>query len=59
LGLYVVSELVEAMDGRIDLVSSPKGTRFTIHIPCTVRRNGAPLGLVPDRDEPTPLRKQG
>jgi two-component system C4-dicarboxylate transport sensor histidine kinase DctB len=49
LGLYVVSELVEAMEGRIDLVSSPNGTTFTIHIPCEVDRGGAALGLVRDQ----------
>jgi signal transduction histidine kinase len=50
LGLYVVSELVEVMEGRIDLVSSPQGTSFTIHLPCEVERNGAALGLVRDTD---------
>jgi signal transduction histidine kinase len=34
LGLYVVSQLVSAMGGRVDLASSSKGTTFTIHIPC-------------------------
>jgi signal transduction histidine kinase len=34
LGLYVVSQLVAAMGGSIDLNSSSKGTTFTIHIPC-------------------------
>jgi signal transduction histidine kinase len=34
LGLYVVSQLVQTMDGRIDLASSSKGTSFTINIPC-------------------------
>lgn len=46
LGLYVVSELVEAMEGRIDLVSSPKGTSFSIHLPCDVERDAGALGLV-------------
>jgi signal transduction histidine kinase len=34
LGLYVVSQLVAAMGGHIDLASSSSGTTFTIHIPC-------------------------
>jgi signal transduction histidine kinase len=34
LGLFVVSQLVAAMDGHIDLASSSKGTMFSIHIPC-------------------------
>jgi signal transduction histidine kinase len=36
LGLFVVSQLVSAMHGQIDLVSSSRGTTFTIHIPCQV-----------------------
>ena len=59
LGLYVVSQLVEAMHGRIDLVSSPKGTTFTIHMPCEVRRDGTSIGLVEAPAEPVErLRKQ-
>lgn len=34
LGLYVVSQLVSAMGGHIDLSSSSNGTSFNIHIPC-------------------------
>src|ERR687892_1431722 len=34
LGLYVVSQLVAAMGGRIDLASSSKGTTFAISLPC-------------------------
>jgi signal transduction histidine kinase len=34
LGLFVVSQLVAAMQGHIDLSSSSRGTTFTIHIPC-------------------------
>jgi signal transduction histidine kinase len=34
LGLYVVSQLVSAMGGHIDLSSSSNGTSFHIHIPC-------------------------
>ena len=34
LGLFVVSQIVAAMDGHIDLVSSSRGTTFTISIPC-------------------------
>lgn len=35
LGLYVVSQLVAAMAGSIDLASSARGTTFSIHVPCT------------------------
>jgi signal transduction histidine kinase len=38
LGLFVVSQLVAAMDARIDLASSSRGTTFTIRIPCRVER---------------------
>jgi signal transduction histidine kinase len=48
LGLFVVSQLVAAMDGRIDLVSSSNGTTFTIHIPCKTAPAGPRLGLVRD-----------
>jgi signal transduction histidine kinase len=59
LGLYVVNQLVEAMNGRIDLVSSPKGTTFTIHLPVAVRRGGGSLGLVAEPDETDErIRKQ-
>jgi signal transduction histidine kinase len=34
LGLYVVAQLCEAMNGRIDLISSTDGTTFTVEIPC-------------------------
>ena len=34
LGLYVVSQLVGAMHGRIDLRSSASGTTFSIFVPC-------------------------
>jgi len=34
LGLYVVSQLISVMGGRIDLASSTRGTKFTIHLPC-------------------------
>lgn len=37
LGLYVVSQLVAAMGGRIDLTSSLRGTSFHIQIPCATR----------------------
>jgi signal transduction histidine kinase len=51
LGLYVVSELVEVMDGTIDLVTTPpKGTSFTVHLPVEVVRDAGALGLVRDRD---------
>lgn len=52
LGLYVVSQLVSAMDGRIDLASASKGTTFTIHIPCGTQKSLAgPLGLVRDENQ--------
>lgn len=41
LGLYVVSQLVSAMGGRIDLSSSPRGTTFVIDIPCKTRRSSS------------------
>ena len=51
LGLYLVSQLVAAMDGQIDLSSSTKGTTFTIRIPCSSRPiKKARLGLV--REDP-------
>jgi signal transduction histidine kinase len=34
LGLFVVSQIVAAMGGHIDLASTPAGTTFTISIPC-------------------------
>ena len=52
LGLYVVSQLVAVMDGRLDLASSSKGTTFTIYIPCDHQPSGRPrMGLVTARDE--------
>ncbi|MGI8790198.1 MAG: sensor histidine kinase [Actinomycetota bacterium] len=35
LGLFVVSQVVAAMGGHIDLASSSHGTTFTISIPCS------------------------
>lgn len=50
LGLYVVSQLVSAMEGRIDVKSSSRGTTFAIHLPCDTRpSNVPPLGLVAGR----------
>jgi signal transduction histidine kinase len=47
LGLFVVSQLVGAMDGRIDLKSSRAGATFSIHVPCEMRPTKSPtLGLV-------------
>ncbi|MGH2735246.1 MAG: sensor histidine kinase [Actinomycetota bacterium] len=40
LGLFVVSHLVSAMGGRIDLHSSSEGTTFAIFVPCAVERLG-------------------
>jgi K+-sensing histidine kinase KdpD len=48
LGLFVVSHLVTAMNGRIDLNASSKGTGFNIYLPCeTESSTGASLSLVP------------
>jgi signal transduction histidine kinase len=48
LGLYVVSQLVAAMGGRIDLASSSRGTTFSINIPCPAKSVSTQphLGLV-------------
>ena len=47
LGLFVVSQLVTSMKGRIDFASSTRGTTFAIHIPCKTERLESPrLGLV-------------
>lgn len=47
LGLYVVSQLVAAMNGRIDLQSSSRGTIFSIFIPCpTAAVDRRHIGLV-------------
>ncbi len=46
LGLYVVSQLVSAMDGHVDLASSSSGTTFTISLPCQTRFGTTKLGLV-------------
>lgn len=47
LGLFVVSQLVTSMSGRIDFASSTRGTTFGIHIPCNRERLESPrLGLV-------------
>jgi signal transduction histidine kinase len=53
LGLYVVSQLVAAMKGRIDIASSARGTSFTIAIPCetgVMPVEGHRLGLVRDEE---------
>jgi two-component system, OmpR family, sensor kinase len=47
LGLFVVSQIVSAMDGHIDLASSARGTSFEISIPCKREIMPEPrLGLV-------------
>ena len=47
LGLFVVSQLVTSMKGRIDFASSSRGTTFAIHVPCSTQKLDAPrLGLV-------------
>jgi len=49
LGLYIVSHLVAAMDGHIDMSSSSRGTTFVINIPCMREPLESPrLGLVAD-----------
>jgi signal transduction histidine kinase len=55
LGLFVVSQLVAAMGGRIDLESSSVGTTFTIMIDCpTMALEGGHLEVVvEDQDEAT------
>ena len=51
LGLYVVSQFVSAMEGRIDLKSSRNGAAFTILLPCEMRpRVTRSLGLVADEE---------
>lgn len=40
LGLFVVSQIVSAMGGHIDLASSAHGTTFTISIPCSAETSG-------------------
>lgn len=55
LGLYVVSRLVAAMEGRIDLTSSSRGTTFSIFIPCKHTSLEQPLiELVRGPDEQIP-----
>ena len=53
LGLYVVSQLVNGMEGHIDLTSSTRGTTFTISIPCETRLTEAArhLDLVEDEQQ--------
>jgi signal transduction histidine kinase len=40
LGLFVVSQIVSAMGGHIDLASSSRGTTFTISLPCAAETSG-------------------
>lgn len=52
LGLYVVSQLAQAMDGRIDLASSSKGTSFTIRIPCrTMASEGRRFTVIAESED--------
>ncbi len=51
LGLYIVSHLVNAMDGRIDMTSSSEGTRFVIAIPCQTYPIERPDATVPAAEE--------
>lgn len=51
LGLYVVSRLIAAMNGRIDLHSSSRGTTFSMFIPCPTSPLDKPkIGLVDDEE---------
>jgi len=52
LGLYVVSQLVGVMGGRIDLASSSRGTKFAIHLPCRVEPLAPPRFGVVHGDAP-------
>jgi signal transduction histidine kinase len=52
LGLYVVSQLVAVMGGRIDLASSSRGTKFAIHLPCQVEPLPTPRFGVVQGDAP-------
>jgi signal transduction histidine kinase len=52
LGLYVVSQLVAVMGGRIDLASSSRGTKFAIHLPCRVEPLATPRFGVVQGDAP-------
>ena len=60
LGLFVVSQIVSAMGGHIDLASSSHGTTFTISLPCsaeTSSRDSAQLehgGRTQDRGPAKP-----
>ena len=53
LGLYVVSQLVSAMGGHIDLSSSSNGTSFHIHVPCRTMglEHGVPTLTVPGAED--------
>lgn len=52
LGLYVVSQLATAMDARIDLSSSSRGTTFTIRIPCrTEPIEHRRMGIISSQEE--------
>jgi signal transduction histidine kinase len=47
LGLYVVSQLIGAMEGHVDVASSSEGTTFTLYVPCATEQLQRPrLGLV-------------
>jgi signal transduction histidine kinase len=48
LGLFVVSHLVSAMNGRIDLMASSQGTGFDIFIPCKTEPAEPALTIVRD-----------
>jgi signal transduction histidine kinase len=52
LGLYVVSQLVAVMGGRIDLASSSRGTKFAIHLPCRAELLATPRFGVVQGDAP-------
>ncbi|MGH2694605.1 MAG: sensor histidine kinase [Actinomycetota bacterium] len=52
LGLYVVSQLIAVMGGRIDLASSSRGTKFAINIPCRAEPLAPPRFGVVQGDAP-------
>ena len=52
LGLFVVGELIDAMNGHIDVSSSTDGTRFAIHIPCERMEPSKPRLTVVEGTDP-------
>jgi signal transduction histidine kinase/CheY-like chemotaxis protein len=46
-GLAIARQLVEAHRGRISVVSGPRGTRFTIHLPLTPDEDTSTTSILP------------